>query len=190
MGQAKTKNSVKLLRKLGNLTFEKNLKRELAKNHRQRMNINPDGVSSIGIQYYLSNEEAHKDVSNFINELKEIKKKVIVLGYIDEGTLPHYYSQKLTWDIISRKNTNWYGKPTAPFVKSFCDEEFDLLIDLTLEDHKPLIYTAALSKAQFKVGRYSEKNADIFDLMIHADQVQSVPEFIENVKHYLSKINR
>ncbi len=190
MGASQNERSVKLLKQLKNLTFEKNLKRELANNHRQRLNINSDEVNSIGILYYLSNEETYKVVSNFINELKENQKKVKALGYINEKALPHYYSQKLTWDLITRKNTSWSHKPVAPFVKTFCDEAFDLLIDLTLEDYQPLIYTAALSNARFKAGRYSEKNAGIFDLMIHADQVQSVPEFIENVKHYLSKINR
>ena len=126
----------------------------------------------------------------FINELRENRKKVKLLGFTSERTLPNYYSEKITWDIISRKNINWYYKPVAPFVKSFCDEEFDLLIDLTLEDFKPLIYAATLSKAKFKVGRYSEMNADIYDLMIHADQIQTVPEFIEHVKYYLSMINR
>ena len=190
MGAIQNEKSVKLLKKLRNLTFEKNLKRELAKNSRQRLNITSDEVKSICVLYYLSNEEAYKAISNFVNELKENRQKVKVLGYIDEVVLPHYYSQKITWDLMTRKNTNWYHKPTASIVKTFCDEDFDLLIDLTLEDYQPLIYTAALSKARFKAGRYSESNAEIFDLMIHADQVQSLPEFIKNVKHYLSKINR
>jgi hypothetical protein len=190
LGASQNEKSVKLLNGLRNLTFEKNLKRELANNHRRRTNINSDEVNSIGILYHLSNEETYKVVANFISELKEDQKKVKALGYIDEKALPHYYSQKLTWDLITRKNTSWSNKPVVPFLKTFCDEEFDLLIDLTLEDYQPLIYAAAISKAQFKVGKYSEKNANIFDLMIHADQVQSVPEFIENVKHYLSKINR
>jgi DNA-binding Lrp family transcriptional regulator len=189
-GSKQIQKIVKLLKRLKNLTFEKHLKRELAKINRQRLNTNSDEVNSIGVIYYLSDEETYKEVSNFVNELKETRKKVKVLGFIDEKYSPHYYSQKLTWDIITRKNLNWYYKPVSSFVKSFEEEEFDLLIDLTLQDFEPLKYASTLSKARFKVGRYSDTNASIFDLMIHTDQVQSVLEFIVHVKHYLSKINR
>jgi hypothetical protein len=88
------------------------------------------------------------------------------------------------------KNVNWYHKPVAPFIKSFCDEEFDLLIDLTMVDILPLIYAGALSKAHFKTGRYTERNAKFYDLLIHTEQVQSLSEFIQHVRNYISKVNR
>ena len=140
--------------------------------------------------YYLTNEETDKMVNEFVDELKGEIRKVQVLGLYNDNKFPNYYNQKLTWFILGPKTLNWYNKPRAPFAISFCEEEFDLLIDLSLEDYNPLIYAGALSRAHFKVGRYTERNAKYYDLMIHSEQVETLPEFIQHVRHYISKVNR
>jgi hypothetical protein len=181
---------VNLLRHLRDLAFEKQLKKDIAKNEPEHLQFNVDDVSSIGILYHLTNEETDKMVNEFVDELKGKSRKVQVLGLYNDNYIPHFYIQKLTWFILSPKTVNWYNKPIAPFVKSFCEEEFDLLIDLTLEDYNPLIYAGALSRAHFKAGRYTERNAKYYDLMIHSEQVETLPEFIQHVRHYISKVNR
>jgi len=181
---------VNLLRRLRNLAFEKQLKKDIANNERDHRQFNVDDVSSIGVLYHLTNEETDKMVNEFVDELKGKSRKVQVLGLHNDNYIPHYYIQKLTWFMLSPKTVNWYNKPIAPFAKSFCEEEFDLLIDLTLEDYNPLIYAGSLSKAHFKTGRYTERNAKYYDLMIHSEQVETLPEFIQHVRHYISKVNR
>ena len=179
-----------LLRHLRDLAFEKQLKKDIANNEREHRQFNVDDVSSIGVLYHLTNEETDKMVNEFVDELKGKSRKVQVLGLYKDNYIPNYYIQKLTWFMLSPKTVNWYNKPIAPFAKSFCEEEFDLLIDLTLEDYNPLIYAGALSKAHFKAGRYTERNAKYYDLMIHSEQVETFPEFIQHVRHYISKVNR
>lgn len=179
-----------LIKHFRELAFEKQLKNDCAEINRKRCQINGDEIVAIGLLYHFSDEETDQQIIEFVRELKDNKRKVTVIGHFKGNVLPHYYSQKLEWDIINPKNVNWFNKPNAPFVKSFCDQEFDLLIDLTMEDIQPIIYAGALSKAHFKAGRFSERNAKYYDLMIHTEHVQTLPEFIQHIKHYISKVNR
>ena len=188
--QAKHKPIVKLLNQLKDFVFEKNLKKELLKYKREHRQFNVEEVVTIGILYHISDEATEKLVNDFVNGLKEDNRKVKVLGHISDKIIPHYHIPKLTWFILNRKTVNWFNKPVAPFVQSFCEEEFDLLIDLTMEDYKPLLYVGALSRAHFKTGRYTERNAKYYDLMIHTEQVQTLSDFIQHVRHYISKVNR
>ena len=181
---------MKLIKQLKELAFEKNLKNDFALVQRVRRIFNADEVITVGILYHFSDEETDKMINEFVSELRKNKRKVTVIGHFSERTLPQYYTQTLNWDILIPKKVNWFHKPVASFVKSFCDQEFDLLIDLTMEDFQPIIYTGALSRAHFKTGRYTERNAKYYDLMINTEQVQTLLEFIQHVKHYISKVNR
>jgi len=181
---------VKLFEKLKDLAFEKHLKKEGLKYQREHRPFNVDEVSTVGILYFFADEETDKMINEFVNELRDNNRKVTVIGYYDNKYIPHYYNQKLTWFILNPRSVNWFNKPKAPFVHSFCEEEFDLLIDLSMENIKPLMYVGALSRAHFKAGRYTERNAQYYDLMIHSEQVETLPEFIQYVRHYISKVNR
>jgi hypothetical protein len=181
---------VNLFRKLQEFAFERSLKRDLLKFKRENRPFNVDEVSTIGILYHIDDEATEKLVNDFVNGLKDDNRKVKVVGYFHDKFIPHYHIPKLTWFILNRKTTNWFNKPKASFVESFCEEEFDLLIDLTMEDYKPLLYVGALSRAHFKAGRYTERNAKYYDLMIHTEQVQTLYDFIQHVRHYISKVNR
>jgi len=180
---------VNIIKQLKDLAFEKQLKSELAKNHREHRLFNAQEVASVGILYHFTDDETDRVMNDFVGELRGNKRKVMVLGYTKDKVLPSYFSPKLNWDILIPKNINWFNKPTDPFVKSFCKEEFDLLIDLTMDDFEPIIYAGALSRAHFKTGSYTIQHAKYYDLMIHTEHVQSLPEFIKHVKHYISKVN-
>ena len=181
---------MKLISHIKELAFEKQLKKDIANNQRENRPFNVDAVSTIGVLYHFNDEATDKQVNAFVDELREKNRKVQVLGLFDEKYIPHYYIPKLTWFVLNPKTVNWYNKPTAPFAQSFCEEEFDLLIDLSMEDYRPLIYVGALSRAHFKAGRYSERNAKYYDLMIHSEQVETLGEYIKHVRHYISMVNR
>jgi hypothetical protein len=74
-------------------------------------------------------------------------------------------------------------------VKQFMEKEFDLLFDLTLHDQFPAKYVNNLSKARFKVGKDPQNGKD-HDMMIHIGENQEIPFFIEQIKYYISRINK
>jgi hypothetical protein len=68
-------------------------------------------------------------------------------------------------------------------------EEYEVLIDLTMEDRLPIQYIMAKSRARFKVGRWSESNKKILDMMIDMAGSRSLPQMIQQVHHYLLMVN-
>lgn len=188
-GKPNTTKIVNVIRHLKELAFDNHLKIDCAKVKREHRKFNGAKGVTVGLLYHFSDQETDKMITEFVSELRDNNRKVTVLGHYKDNVLPEYYSQKSDWNIIVPQIVNWYNRPHAPFVKSFCNQEFDILIDLTMEDIQPILYAGALSKAHFKTGRYTERNVKSYDLLIHTEHVQTLHEFIQYIKHYISKVN-
>lgn len=144
---------------------------------------------SIALLYYLNDEATYKRAELVLSKLNEMGIKTRVVCYTDLKTIPHYFIPKITQDIITAKDINWRYLPQKLFVKEFIDTEFDILIDLSLDEYLPLYYFAALSKAFLKVGKFREDQHHTYDLMIHSKAEETIDSFAEQVIHYLSRIN-
>lgn len=166
------------------------LTRELARHHRLKKNSSISAAKSIGLLYYLADEAAYNTIEAFIQALNEKQKKVRLICYTDLKIVPHYFIPKLTQDIITVKDLNWFRKPAKGFVQEFIAEKFDLLIDLSMFDYFPLQYIAALSEASLKVGRFDEAHTEYYDLMIDTSGVTGLDEFISQIDHYLNMLNQ
>ena len=161
----------------------------MSANTRVQKSVNMNSARSLALLYYLPDEETYKKAELIISRLSEFNLKTRVICYTDLKIVPHYFIPKITQDIITAKDINWRYQPQKPFVKEFIENEFDILIDLSLSDYLPLLYCSALSKAGLKVGRYNEGHELFYDLMIHAEPDASIDTFADQVIHYLSLIN-
>ncbi len=156
---------------------------------RERKQINLDSARTLALLYYLPDEATYKTVESILSRLADINLKVRVVCYTDLKIIPHYFIPKISQDIITAKDINWRIQPQKPFVKEFINTEFDILIDLSLTDHLPLLYCAALSKARLKAGRFQEDHQLFYDLLIHAGPEETIESFAGQIIHYLSRIN-
>lgn len=149
-------------------------------------------AGKVGIVYLATDEAAFNHVRNYVKKMKEELglHRIQCIGYVDEKVLPHFMIPKLNFDPICQKDLNWYRIPQGNTVNNFITEEFEVLIDLTLEDRLPIQYIVAKSRARFKVGRYSENGRHFLDMMIDMAGSQSLPQLITQVDHYLLMINR
>lgn len=145
----------------------------------------------IAIVYVVEDEAAHNHVRNYVKRLKEELglSNIKALGYSDQKALPHYLHAKLNFEAICQKDLNWYRIPQGNTVQNFMAEEYEIIIDLTLEDRLPIQYILAKSRARFKVGRWSESNKKILDMMIDMAGSKSLPQLIQQVHHYLLMVN-
>lgn len=145
----------------------------------------------VAIVYVVEDEAAHNQVRNYVKRLKDELglSNIMALGYSDEKALPHYLHAKLNFDAICQKDLNWYRIPQGNTVANFMAEEYEIIIDLTLQDRLPIQYIMAKSRARFKVGRYSESNKKILDMMIDMAGSQSLPQLIQQIHHYLMMVN-
>jgi len=156
---------------------------------RKQKPINLDSARTLALLYYLPDESTYKTVELIIGRLSEFNLKIRVVCYTDLKIIPHYFIPKISQDIITAKDVTWRFQPQKPFVKEFINTEFDILIDLSLNEHLPLLYCAALSKAGLKVGRFEEDHQMFYDLMIHSAPDETIDSFATQVIHYLSRIN-
>lgn len=165
---------------------------EVTKRHisRNRLMINLSDAKTVGILFEFSNEDDYKVVTDFIKQLQDEGKRVRSIAFFQGKKTPHYFVQKLMSDLITPKQTNWYGKPTADFTEDYIQEKFDILIDLSLRNNFPLQYISGLSNANLKVGLFGETNSHYYDVMLDPIPDTQISEFINQIKHYLSLLNK
>ncbi len=156
---------------------------------RNRMISNLNDAKTIGIIYILENETTYNHITRFIKLLQDKHINVKAIGYFEGNIRPIYAIEKLSLDYYDKKDLNWFKKPNNSYVNDFLKTEFDILIDLSLEDIFQTKYISTLSRSKFKVGKGGEKNKEIFDLMIDINTKTSLDEFITLLIHYLSILN-
>ena len=154
-----------------------------------------NNVETVGILFDATQSEDLELVKKYVLFLKDNRKKVKVIGFFDTKEIHNMTYSKLEYDFISHKELNLLGKPTDAFIENFMQDKLDLLIDLNINNHFPLRYIAALSKATFKVGKFSEKDKGIYDLMINIENkegndAQPLKYFLKQVDTYLAMINK
>jgi hypothetical protein len=148
-------------------------------------------AGKVGIVYLATDEAAYNHVRNYVKKVKEELgiHRIQCIGYVDQKDLPHFMIPKLNFDPFCQKDLNWYRIPGGNTVNNFIAEEFEILIDLSLQDYLPVQYIVAKSRARFKVGRYSENGKRFLDMMIDMAGGQSLPQLITQVDRYLLMIN-
>lgn len=166
------------------------LRREASRVLRNRKIINLDDATSIGILYYLPDENVYSKISDFVSQLQESGKKVKALGFVKSRRLTGQFLPKLSYDFLYPSGLNWHCKPVSDAAKDFMDTDFDILLDLSMKNMLPLLYIAGLSKAKFKAGSQSDDRKPHLDLMISLRQGDGLDELIAQVSYYLSIINR
>jgi hypothetical protein len=181
---------VELFDKIKTFIADRNLKRESNDVKRGKKNISIEKAKNIGVLYSIADEENYKVIFAFLKSLKTEQRSVIALGYLNDKKIPTFLTQGVYNSIITMKDLNWYGKPVNQYVKNFFHENFDIFLNISLEDYYPLTYISALSDAMFKVGRYNEKYTNYYDLMIKAEPGITQQEFIDTMLHYINMINQ
>jgi hypothetical protein len=158
--------------------------------HRNKNFVNMQDAKTVGIVFDAMDAGNFDLVKKYITYLREMKKRVKAIGYYDQKNIPSMTYSKLEYDFFCQKDLTWYNSPSNIYVKNFIDDKFDILLDLNLNDLFPLRYISTLSKANFKVGKKSDRNNSIFDLMIETDEKKGLKYFLKNIDTYLFIINK
>ncbi len=170
--------------KIGKYYFKK----EKSKTDCHRQMTSLQDAQRIGILYTLNDVPDYERVSDFVAQLQNDHKEVKALGFVSNKNLVQRFLPKLSFDFFSKRDLTWFYKPIHKQVKDFIEKEFDLLIDLSLQDNFPLKYIAGLSNALLRVGKFSEENTAYYDLMIDTKPTMTTDEFLGQIQHYLTII--
>jgi hypothetical protein len=136
-------------------------------------------AKNIGIIYNATEYISFEIIKNLVKDLSKDSKKITVLGYVNSKNLIDNYLYRKGFDFFSRNDLNWYFKPISQVVDQFIKEPFDLLINLSLDDHFPIRYITGISSATFKAGRYSPYD-HYLDFMIDIEKERRAMEHIQD----------
>ncbi|MBU0489795.1 MAG: hypothetical protein KKA07_11270 [Bacteroidetes bacterium] len=179
-----------MLDQFKNWLWNQQYKRNLAGLHRDRATVNLVEAKTVVVLFEVISEDEYYRVNSFVKTLQRNQKIVNALGFVHGKLIPSYCSRRLSYDFITEKDLNWYGKPARQFFNDFVKKECDLLVDLSMKENKTLQYIAGLSRARMKVGRLDTNTQQYYDMMFITDKMSGTEEFVQTIIQYLSGLNR
>lgn len=129
-----------------------------------------------------------KAIKEFKKFLESEQIEVSTFGYVDQKEIPQELLFLKNYAFITRKDLNWYKKPSGEAVNAFYAAAPDLLFDFTPDLSLELQYLVQLSTAHFKVGCFTEEQND-YDLMISLKDNLEVSFLAEQFKRYIAMLN-
>ena len=179
--------SVKLINDIQKLTRALEIRKKLRQVKREKCIHNFTTARSAGILFSCRHEEEFEAVKEFKEFLESEAIETAVLGYVDDQEVPDQFLLRKGFQFFCQKDLKWSKVPGVPFVNDFTGKPFDILFDLSLEEHFPLHYVLKLSPASYKIGRLVAHEE--YDLMIDIEKENSITYLIEQIRHYLSIIH-
>lgn len=152
------------------------LRKDFRKPENNAIVCNLRDAKSLGILFNATKEEDFVAVRDFVHKWRKFIPEIIVLGFVDKKELSNFHIQPLEYKFFCYKDLNWYFKPNEDSVREFVQKEFDILIDLNLEEKISVRFVLAESAALFKTGRYCEIEPNYFDLMISVQDKKDLNE--------------
>jgi hypothetical protein len=152
--------------------------------------FNFKAVKSVGIVFSADNTVQIETIRKYMTAINNSGKRVSAICFYQDKELPVLQQSGLLIDFVLPKEVDFWGVPKPSFVEGFIENKFDLLLDLDINGAFPVEHVSAMSKALFKVGRYSESNEGIFDMMLEIDDSKDLSFFIEQVDVYLKMMNK
>ena len=161
------------------------LQKALSKLDSQRHPVPFEATQSVGVLFNATEQRQREQVTPFIDRLKKLGKKVTPISFFDSKQDVSSFSFK----GFNKKDIDWFGRPKKEVLEKYADKQFDILICIYQGECLPIEYIAALSKAHFRVGPFTE-NTYCYDLIIDTTKNNSVPHYLKEVEFYLHKINK
>ena len=137
---------------------------------RDRKGCDLNNAMNVAILCEETDENGFKLMRKLAKQLKDEfgVRHVRILSFIDgtEKDVPVYQAHKLESDFITRDDLSWKLNPSNN-LRSFLDEEFDILIDLSGSPQIPLEYIIRHSRAHMKVGKNTSPRSAFFDISVN-----------------------
>jgi len=170
--------------KIKSYFFEAQLNQKLSQIKINRTSVEFDIAESIGILFDATDPSNRNKVTAYAQNMIKNGKKVSLLGFVKNKQKDLSFSFK----YFTLNEVNWKMIPESSEVNNFLNKKFDILINLYLGKNNPIEYISALSKANLRVGPFSE-NPNCYDLMIDIPNSKGIDHLIKQVDFFLNRIN-
>lgn len=151
------------MKKLNQYIFRRRVAKHLQQSTREKKWVDYDKAKTILLLFESDYIEKNRLIRKIIEQLTSDGKKVSAWGFLDKkvtttAILPSFR-------ILDKSTIDWFERPKEPFLRELAENEYDMLIDLTLQDILPLQYVCLYANASFKTGM-SRTMDDIIDFKI------------------------
>ena len=138
------------MKKLNQYIYQKRVKKHLAEHPREKRFVNYDNAKSVILLFESDYTERNPFIKRVMEQFKAEGKKVCAWGFLDKKEvtspiLPDYR-------VLNKKMCDWSGRPKEAFLRELADNEYDLLIDLTVNRFLPMQYITLYANAACKAG--------------------------------------
>ena len=174
-----------IIERLQSYFHQLSLRKKLRALKIEREFVNLEKARTIGLLYNATSPDHNIIVTKFSELLKRKKKKVTLLGYVDNKTS----FEDPGVPLFNKKDLNWKLEPVNDRARRFIEKDFDILINAFIGDNLPLEYIAALSRAKYRVGEYSPTKTSSLELMINLGNRTELQYLLDQISHYLNLIN-
>lgn len=164
------------------------LKKKLKAFERFRHVHNFETAKSTVILFDTTEPDTFPAIKSFRKFLESKGLQCSIFGYVQQKETPQELLFLKNYSFINKRDLNWYQKPSGEVVDLFFSLKPDILFDFTKETALELQFLVKLSKAQFKIGCYTEEEND-YDLMINLTSQDDAAYLSEQFKHYVSMLN-
>ena len=155
---------------------------------RKKQFVKLGDAKTIGIVFEATQSSDFDGVKKFIQQIKDMGKNVHAIGFVDEKITPNFSYIKTDIDLFNKKDLDFFHQLKNPYIKTFCEEEKDILIEINLGSKTPLRYIAATSKAKCKVGLHLPQNEMMHDILIAISPEQGIDFYLQQVIKYLNVV--
>lgn len=181
-------NFAGMLRRLFNSYIKKKLSLAYLKQQRSANIITLAGAKSVGILWNPADEESIETYESLRQILNAKGIKSFGMAYISSKSGKETLATVSNSWLISNNNLSFMGKPRSGEGVHFIQQNFDILIDLSLGKCLALQYILVHSPARFKVG-WSAGGTNFYDLEIDVAANPRCRFLMEQIIHYLEKLN-
>jgi hypothetical protein len=165
------------------------LRSALKRTSRRKKLVNLAKASSVGIVFEVNDEKEYQAVHDYILKLQDMKIKAKAMGYVREKHLSHHFMQILSFDFIYEKDLNWFGKPKTKKPQEFWSSDFDVCINIASPNCFPLKYIICKSVSSLKVGPFTEKDKEYYDILVRPGDEHDQINFLQQIHDYLIILN-
>jgi len=177
-----------MLKKLFNSYIKKRLFLAYRRQHRVVSIISLASAQSVGILWNPTDEESIESYEALRKILSERGIKSFGLAYISNKREEETMSTVSNSWLINRSSTSFFGRPKSGDAVHFLQQEFDILIDLSMTKSVALQYILIYSAARFKVG-WRSTDPNLYDLEIDVTAYPQCRFLMEQIIFYLDKLN-
>ncbi len=165
------------MKKLNKFLFQKRAQKYLNTTVREHRFISYKQAKTVLLLFESNFSEKNLIIRRIIQNLQQDGKKVCAWGYIDKkevttAILPDFR-------ILHHKQTDFFQRPLESYINELEANEYDLLIDLSIQPVLTLEYLALYANAACKTG-IKKTDLAIYDFIVDVDNIEIPEESTEN----------